>query len=61
MHTDRPASRQAWSHRPVSVCPAEVGGVRIERLTLNQRVQGSSPCAPTIENNALAKILIRLM
>jgi len=26
-----------------------------DKLTLNQRVQGSSPCAPTIENRGLAK------
>jgi hypothetical protein len=26
----------------------------LEQLTLNQRVHGSSPCAPTIENNWLA-------
>ena len=29
----------------------------VEQLTLNQRVQGSSPCAPTIEHNDLAVIL----
>ena len=28
----------------------------VEQLTLNQRVQGSSPCAPTIEINDLALI-----
>jgi hypothetical protein len=27
-----------------------------ERLTLNQRVQGSSPCAPTIDINDLAEV-----
>src|SRR4029453_3803924 len=27
----------------------------VEQLTLNQRVQGSSPCAPTIEINSLAR------
>jgi hypothetical protein len=27
----------------------------VEQLTLNQRVHGSSPCAPTIENNELRK------
>jgi hypothetical protein len=28
----------------------------VEQLTLNQRVQGSSPCAPTIDFNDLAAI-----
>jgi hypothetical protein len=28
----------------------------VEQLTLNQRVQGSSPCAPTIEINDLVEI-----
>ena len=28
-------------------------------LTLNQRVQGSSPCAPTIEINHLARLMQR--
>ena len=29
----------------------------VEQLTLNQRVQGSSPCAPTIEIKDLARIV----
>jgi hypothetical protein len=28
----------------------------VEQLTLNQRVQGSSPCAPTIEIKGMAAI-----
>jgi hypothetical protein len=28
----------------------------VEQLTLNQRVHGSSPCAPTIEINELADV-----
>ena len=28
----------------------------VEQLTLNQRVQGSSPCAPTIDINDLATL-----
>ena len=30
----------------------------VEQLTLNQRVQGSSPCAPTIEINDLPLICL---
>jgi hypothetical protein len=33
----------------------------VEQLTLNQRVQGSSPCAPTRQNNDLAKIIIYIV
>jgi len=28
----------------------------VEQLTLSQRVQGSSPCAPTIENHRLMPV-----
>src|SRR6516164_8042484 len=37
--------------------PAEAGGTR-NQTTLNQRVQGSSPCAPTIEINQLEENLV---
>jgi hypothetical protein len=33
----------------------------VEQLTLNQRVQGSSPCAPTRQNKDLAKIIIYIV
>jgi hypothetical protein len=33
----------------------------VEQLTLNQRVHGSSPCAPTIENNYLSQIQPRFL
>ncbi len=33
------------------VFAGRVTGIRLEQLTLNQRVQGSSPCAPTIKSS----------
>ena len=39
--------RKQRVHKPMQLLPA------CERLTLNQRVQGSSPCAPTHKINKL--------
>src|SRR5215813_13374894 len=41
--------------------PARLGRIAqlVEQLTLNQRVQGSSPCAPTIDLETLFSVLLQ--
>jgi hypothetical protein len=41
--------------KPRGGCDGRIAQL-VEQLTLNQRVQGSSPCAPTIEIKGLADI-----